>query len=521
MSPSDSDSDDDILSAKPMFTKVTRKQSASEKRAFNYLDTLLQKGDERIEKKARIQEIQEEEELALSTTASMDDGDHDQDREFSDDHDNIDMNDGGKDTNNGKNNVIKREDSNSITMAMSRHDSITSVTSSSMHGSSRKIDLDNDEYWSKLQVLSMNRSESNKERDRRRQNLRDAIDGVDILRHSHDSEQNNNDETVGVGYDNNICGGGGGGGTTDREQMMASMGIVTGKTRVIGTRKIFGVNHRRSQSASSSDEKVTASSEQSGEFDLFLNRSDCVDELKSILGSLDKALPRSLKIDKSTKKLWNDMRVQIVDPIKKAIHNDLLPQILEKRKSWGPKSQNGNSMIVIPLAVILWLIRTSASGRAVGVDLSVGTYEMIQKLLLDQKAKLTILNHESILKNDGTMKDHLQNHCFYIKNFVSVLESDFGLWTEEGPPPMVQHDEIDDENMKNEYFDNDIGLQHALKVGSLAFQCNLIQWDDELSASCQKESWDLNGDCVCESTARLVAVLCRCGIDPIFHGSNR
>mgnify|MGYP007022864290 CR=1 FL=1 len=31
---------------------------------------------------------------------------------------------------------------------------------------------------------------------------------------------------------------------------------------------------------------------------------------------------------------------------------------------------------------------------------------------------------------------------------VSVVESDFGLWTEEGPPPMVQHDEIDDEKIK-------------------------------------------------------------------------
>ena len=57
-------------------------------------------------------------------------------------------------------------------------------------------------------------------------------------------------------------------------------------------------------------------------------------ELNSIIQTLDKPAPRSLGSQKH-KQMWNDMRTQLITPIKKAINLDLLPLVLEKRKQWG------------------------------------------------------------------------------------------------------------------------------------------------------------------------------------------
>ena len=102
----------------------------------------------------------------------------------------------------------------------------------------------------------------------------------------------------------------------EREKRMASMGLVTGKISFIGTRRVFGINNDSSQH---------------GIFCLLQNLEESMEELNSIIQTLDKPVHRSLRSQKH-KQMWNDMRTQLTAPIKKAISLDMLPLLLEKQK---------------------------------------------------------------------------------------------------------------------------------------------------------------------------------------------
>ena len=49
----------------------------------------------------------------------------------------------------------------------------------------------------------------------------------------------------------------------------------------------------------------------------------------------------------------------------------------------------------------------------------------------------------------------------------------------------------------------------------------LVAWDEDFTGSCSQQSWEEDGICVCEITARFDAMLCRSGLNPSFQNGHR
>ncbi len=535
---SSEDSDDDLLSSAPIFTKKQKKEKASEKRAFNYLDNMLKKSEKRTEQQSRIQSLKEKEtdindeeshvefdggvveENGEGRKASVrgrggtydDGGDH-----------KIKLEGSGDDVRIGNVNDIPGEETNKAvkkTRSLSSNNSSSSL-SSLPTTTRKKIKIDNDEYWLKLESLNKNPSSSVIERDRRRQNLRDAIDGLDVLRHiSHD---HNGDDINGQrgGHSENIVS------VEDRELRLASMGLVTGKSSLVGTRCLFDVSYSAATPTIDEDAYDCTKQSQPGFFSLFHDLQQCMQALETVIKMMDKAAPRSATV--STKKMWNHVRVRIIDPIKKAKKIGLLPELLEKGSIWREKTalndkvdddDDDDSSIIVPFGLVRWLIRTSLSGKTVGTQLCIGAHEMACKILKRNNVRImsaTMETWEGFSDNKG----FIHHPIFHIGDFVSILQSEFGLWTKKGCPPLPQCEKEFNNITANRSFGNEFGLKHAFELWTLALDNDFVTCNGDFSVSFSKDSWDCKGDCICSITAQLVATLLRSGLDQSFHSGYR
>jgi len=399
--------------------------------------------------------------------------------------------------------------------SLSSHTSSSSLTSLPPT-TKKKININNDEYWSKLESRNKNPSSSAIESDRRRQNLRDAIDGLDVLRHiSHEDDGEGVPEN-GDGQNQSTAF------MEDRDLRMASLGLVTGKSSLVGTRRLFDVSYTSSQTSTMDEDSINCpQTSQPCYFSLFQDVEQCMQELKAIIEMMDKAAPRSLKASK--KKMWNHVRTKIIDPIKKAVDVDLLPEILERGGMWKKKNTlheriNGDVSLVVPFNLVRWLVRTSLSGKTVGTQLCLGAHIASSKIL--ERNDVKIMSTGSEILKDSINVEGIIVHVFHVKDFVSILGSEFGLWTREGCLPMPQCGK-EPNVTQDRSFGNEFGLKNALELWAVALDNDFVTCDGDFSASFSKDSWDFNGTCICSITAKLVAMICRSGIDPSFHAGYR
>ena len=280
-----------------------------------------------------------------------------------------------------------------------------------------------------------------------------AIDGFDVLYHtSHENFINSakGDGGIDDSYDDNATSPS----PEDREQRMASLGLVTGKSSTVGTRHLFGHD--------------TTTSSKHHTFSLFPSLQDCMDELDNIIQTIDK--PPSRKLNPSSRKVRNDVRKQVLDPITSAMQLGILPQVLEKRKYWGPRINRES--VQMNFEILTWLIRTCMSGKPVGTELCIGAFEMICKVL--KSDELTII--------DGA--GEVRGNIFHIRDFVPILEIEFGLWIKQGPPPAETQSKGDINSIHN---NNSFGLRHAFEVWSLIFGKGFVAWDGECGTNQQDE----------------------------------
>lgn len=525
MSPIQGDSSDDdddlLLSAAPIFSnKNNRKEKASEKRNFNFLDSMLKKEEKRNEQQTRIHDLKAQEKKRVEEDNAKEEEGMNQKVEGEQKNNNTETKQGD---------TISDDKSNKI-----------GNQNSKVEGSKKKIDINDEEYWSKLQARAKDSLLSSKYRDQRMQNLRDAVDGLDELRDDAFGGRLLSEGTRGERAGGNIHD------ATDshnmdessaeRERRMASLGLVTGKSTFIGTRRVFGTNsiyHHHHHDGEDSNSAATIDSSLHTIFSSFQSLEEAMAQLDSIIQTLDKPASRGLGSQKH-KKMWNAMRTQLVTPIKKAINLDILPLLLEKRKQWGGEEasccsnskngdHNGNGSLIISINLIKWMVRTSLSGKTVGSELHMAAKEMISQVF--RSDNLIILDEESMKMNSD--HESVIDHVFNIKDFVPILELQFGLWVKEGPlppPPTLNLPQSCNDSERNHHsksFGNEAGLRNAFDIWSIGFEKNLVAWDGEFAASCSKQSWDENEICVCAMTSRFIAMLCRSGLDPSFHHGHR
>lgn len=449
----DDDDDDLLLSSKPVFQK--RKEKASETRAFNYLDTMLKRGEERMEQQARINDLHEQE------LQRIEDKDSKRSNDIDSDH-----TDTKSDSLGDKDEVIEKKrkiDDNLDSVNESRNTKRSFIDS-------ENIDIDDEEYWAKLKSKESNNMII--ERDRRRQNLRDAVDGID-----NHSDDDCNDDDVFLSTD-------------EREQKM----LITGRSSLpSGTRQLFDTNKRLNPN----NEHIEFMP-----FRLFQSRDKAMEELNSIIEDVKKVTPRSLS--KKQKDIWNDMKLNILEPIEKAIQADLLPLLLEKRKQWKKNSDSVN----IPYSLIRWLVRVAMSeSEIVGSELQMGATTMVCSLIRSNDLILFETDEPHI--SDNMIK------LFHIKDMYSILQEEFGFWIQEGPP-LISESTDNEKYDKMKLFRNEKGLHNALLIWSAAFDMDQVKSDENRSLSVQPS--DLNdSSSFYGMTSRFIAALCRSCLDPCFH----
>ncbi len=490
-SSSSSDEDDDLLlSSAPIFSKGNndkekRKEKASEKRALNYLDNMLKKGEERLEQQTRIQDICEQE--IKGEEEDSNDGKDGQNIDQDGDGSGIEF-EGENGTNDDcEDNTKKRKCDNENGGNGNNQKPLLKKASSSV----KKINIDNEEYWSKLQSSMSKDSSYVVESDRRRQNLRDAVDGKDVLHMTHHDDDSDDDEDD----------------DEKSESKIGSMALITGRSTIMGTRRLFGVVNSEKALQVENERDIRKGESKQAKFSLFSSYDEAMSELTSIIKFMDKPAPRSLS--KKNRSMWNDAKQAVIEPIKNAIKSDLLPLMLEKRKHWVV---NSGDPLVIPLNLIRWLIRSSMSGKSVGTEIHCGSLTMMCR----------IMSYDNLMIFDSDTNVHENSsdeiaYVFQLEDIMSILHQDFGLWLNKGPPPISETQSSRDRE-KNK---NETGLWNSLNMWATAFEMDLVDISRENSKSFLKESWDADDNCICSTTARVVAILCRSSLDPCFHSGKR
>ena len=518
------DSDDDLFT--PVFTKKSAKSTTTrtEKRAFSLLDSMIQKSAKRNESKIKISNLEQKEE--------EDEG----------------------------------QESDDILISLSDRDKDKKKNSNSRSNTTIEF---NDEYWSKLELLSKNPHLATKEKDRRKQNVRDAIDGLDayhtnnetatakksVKKETATSSSSSSFEHISLASSPTYS-------TSndhhEREMRMASAGLVTGKSTLVGTRNVLFQSPQKNHHQDEEKAASIITQSQAQTFGLFKNQNEAVTTLKDIIKLMDQPLPSSRKRKSPssssssssfiTRKLWNDVRNEIIIPFQKAMNANMLPMILEKRKRWGRSHNNDSplsssslsSSIVIPIDLLQWLIKSSLSGRYVDFDLHHSSNIMICRIMNctnnNYNNKLIILDTKAIMnaKHDGNTNDdndcngnngnngnnddnddnddngnngnnddnddneneYIIKHVFHIQDIISILKGQFGLWTKSSKsllssnknnPTVAKNADTDSFTSPTR---NESGLKHAFEIFSIVFEKDLVVWNGDFNLSCSKESWN-------------------------------
>eukprot|EP00554_Chaetoceros_debilis_P008936 CAMPEP_0194105896 /NCGR_PEP_ID=MMETSP0150-20130528/6015_1 /TAXON_ID=122233 /ORGANISM="Chaetoceros debilis, Strain MM31A-1" /LENGTH=719 /DNA_ID=CAMNT_0038793889 /DNA_START=48 /DNA_END=2204 /DNA_ORIENTATION=+ len=447
---SDSDSDDDSLLGEEVFTKrSSRVEKAKETRANNFLDNLANETEERLNRQERMNQMKIEDEKDFIPS----------------EEDNLELNFSRSGNGNGNGNgtaspaesekddadsnprpskLAKKEGNNyrSAPQAFQSPNEVKAVPVSKMVLSSRVKAIIADSQEKKVSLSD------------RRKNIMDRIDGVAL-------------ETC-EEY------GSPGGDKATREQLMAAQ---SGVSSTLGMRQTLGWHRDRNEGVNSDSEMIDLSQH----LRRFSSSKNAMNELKKILKQCDSAPPRSL--DNDGKKQWNNMRQGIIKSFKKVISLDIkfLPRFLEKK--WPAEMS-------VPEELFVWLMRAAISGMNTGITYCNEASSMVQTLLR---------TNSSILRFQNGKQEEVKN-LFQLNEFLIMLESQFGMWTDDSEKKSPKNKE----DGKGEAFDNPYGLRNALSI-----------WITLIEQECVGVPGDSNE--AKKELSRCISKLLLCGLDPVFY----
>ena len=444
---SDSDSDDDLLSGAPTFSKNTRKETANERKRTNFLDNILNEQEERMQRTERMNTLLEKEKqdfvpnaheviFSIGGISSRINGDGS-------------GNGSGDEQNPGS--AIKAED-----------DEMALDTPILAAPPPRRYDINDPAYWDRIKSYAETGEQAALEPDKRRRTIQEAIDGYDM----------NNDfglGSLGLAED-------GSDGIQSVEEKERRMAELTGKHSNLGTKKTLGWYRQED------------GRDEESKFAPFGSLKDAMDELNSIFKTYDCAPQRNVGID--GRKQWDNVRNLVVKPMKEANDVDVLPMRLER--DWKPDLQ-------IPEDLFWWLLRVAITGKmCMGTDLCGGAFTMVMNILESQMA---------IISFNGGAPETL-SHVLDLAEFVPMLKYNFGLWTASNEPCSSSTGEKAEPGLS---FDEPSGLKHAFEIWTAAIENDQISFPHDFDDS------DSGGfGCFAQS----VAMVLRCGLDPVFYSEN-
>ena len=404
-----------------------------------------------------------------------------------------------------------------------------------------KRDLNDPNYWSQIESYAKDAKENLHEREQRRRNIHDAVEGIDFLInesqnsfledeyfvHSDDDdnndydddddddeeeEHNNQNHSTNMKYKgdyetkNKIMKKTSSHG---REKMIALADAkMTGKSSLTGVRKVlFGKKNKRKSNLDKNVNQLTTS------LNLIDSSELAIEEINSLLNNtLDKPVPKQTNINEDAKKQWKLLRTKIYKPMKEAIKIGFLVEFLygnrvEQYVSNLKKDQGNCTPIYFQDKFLLWLLRISMSGHCAGKSLSDASFTLLQKLLR--------LNVKPLFLNKSD-----DSHLLCGRDISYILENGFGLCTQKGPIPNEDNGSIDNETKQpSSGLDNIEGLYHSLEIWTQLIENDLVYWDDS-SMSCIDHNSINEKGFETGSPAMIIAYLTRLGLDPMLHSEG-
>ena len=492
MSDSDSDSsDDDLLGGGPTFGgAASRKEKANEKKHLSFLDDQMSKANERKERKERMGSLMAQANASRATAAEAAAG--------------SDSNDGNGQRTDGASPSVA-----SATSSASKKSGGTA--SNSTKRAMNTYDVDDPEYWERVNAARGGRSGA-EGRAKRRREIDDAVDGIDDL--STDEEGDADDDSPEA---------------RKRKKALASA-RATGLSTLLGTRKMFLPAGMDVKNASKTDDSPRHGSSSlpfrviggptPTTTPMFASAKDAVAALQRIVDSLTKTAGKRGPVDR--KKVEKDVQSTILKSLKAACDGGSL--VLSEYLCHGSLPSVCSDMsLPIPRQLVTWLFLASCSGATIRT-LSVGACQTLCAII---KWKVRIVDFGS--------GDTVTVKVATISDLKPGLERLFRLWTKEGPSPAATEEGSEEEEEEEEdvikkrkryrasdsFLENVSGLTHFLSVWAMALDNDYIV---SKAASVKSEdnevadpAWD---DDESKDVTSAVAALARASLDPTFHSGR-
>ena len=493
MSDSDSDSsDDDLLGGGPTFGgAASRKEKANEKKHLSFLDDQMSKANERKERKERMGSLMAQANAsraaAAEAAAVSDSGDGN-----------------GQRTDGASPSVA------SATSSASKKSGGTA--SNSTKRAMNTYDVDDPEYWERVNAARGGRSGA-EGRAKRRREIDDAVDGIDDL--STDEEGDADDDSPEA---------------RKRKKALASA-RATGLSTLLGTRKMFLPAGMDVKNASKTDDSPRHGSSSlpfrviggptPTTTPMFASAKDAVAALQRIVDSLTKTAGKRGPVDR--KKVEKDVQSTILKSLKAACDGGSL--VLSEYLCHGSLPSVCSDMsLPIPRQLVTWLFLASCSGATIRT-LSVGACQTLCAII---KWKVRIVDFGS--------GDTVTVKVATISDLKPGLERLFRLWTKEGPSPAATEEGSEEEEEEEEedvikkrkryrasdsFLENVSGLTHFLSVWAMALDNDYIVSKATSVKSEDNEvadpAWD---DDESKDVTSAVAALARASLDPTFHSGR-
>jgi len=494
MSDSDSDSsDDDLLAGGPTFGKAaSRKEKANERKQLNFLDNLMSKANQRKERNERIGSLMAEANAARAAAAAAE----------------ASAADGGEGTPGGTSGRGSSPSVASATSSASKQSGGTYLGATTTKRAMSTYDVDDPEYWERVNAARGARNSAEGRAKRRRQ-IDDAVDGIDDL--STDEEGDANDDSPEA---------------RKRRKALASA-RATGLSTLLGTRKVFlpagmevnngsDINDSPRDGGSSSLPFRVIGAPSPKTTPTFASANDAVTALKKILDSLTKSAGKRGPADR--KKVEKAVGSTILRSLKAACDGGCL--VLSEYLLHGTiPSDCSDKSLPVPRQLVTWLFLASCSG-ATARTLSVGACQMLMAII---KAKVRIV--------DFGAGDNIDVKVAMVSDLKPSLERLFRLWTKKGPPSaaVYEHSDNDEEGSSKKkryrasdsYLDNVSGLTHFFSVWATALDYDCIVTKEVNVKEEENEdtfpAWD---DAESKDVTSAVAALARASLDPTFHSGR-
>lgn len=369
-------------------------------------------------------------------------------------------------------------------------------------------DVDDPEYWERVNAARGGRNGA-EGRAKRRREIDDAVDGIDDL--STDEEGDADDDSPEA---------------RKRKKALASA-RATGLSTLLGTRKMFlpaGMDVENGSDADDSPRHGSSSlpfrvigGPTPTTTAMFASANDAVAALQRIVDSLTKTAGKRGPVDR--KKVEKDVQSTILKSLKAACDGGSL--VLSEYLCHGSLPSVCSDMsLPIPRQLVTWLFLASCSGATIRT-LSVGACHTLCAIF---KWKVRIVDFGS--------GDTVNVKVAFISDLKPGLERLFRLWTKEGPSPAATDEEPEEEEedvskkrkryrASDSFLENVSGLTHFLSVWAMALDNDYIVSKATSVKSEDNEvadpAWN---DDESKDVTSAVAVLARASLDPTFHSGR-